>query len=167
MAYLYSGSSPAHPPLLRHLAIFLLALLVPRRASSGLRSRVDPRGRVCRRISACRLRSHVRLLCSFIDVLKAFNEDAETKAIVLIGEIGGNEEEKAAIFAEGHIKKPIIGFIPGQSAPLGKRMGHAGAIISAGEGLAQYKIEAFKKAGIHVALIPSEIGLKVKEALAV
>jgi succinyl-CoA synthetase alpha subunit len=104
---------------------------------------------------------------SFIDVLKAFNEDAETKAIVLIGEIGGNEEEKAAIFAKEHIKKPIIGFISGQSAPLGKRMGHAGAIISAGEGLAQDKIEAFRKAGIHVALIPSEIGLKVKEALAV
>ncbi len=104
---------------------------------------------------------------SFIDVLKAFNEDAETKAIVLIGEIGGNEEEKAAIFAKEHIKKPIIGFISGQSAPLGKRMGHAGAIISAGQGLAQDKIEAFKKAGIHIALIPSEIGLKVKEALAV
>ena len=102
---------------------------------------------------------------SFIDVLQAFNDDPQTEAIVLIGEIGGNEEEKAALFAKSNIKKPIVGFIAGQSAPLGKRMGHAGAIISSGQGLAKDKINSFEKANIRVALTTNEIGLKVKEAL--
>lgn len=102
---------------------------------------------------------------SFIDVLQAFNEDPQTQAIVLIGEIGGNEEEKAALFAKNNIKKPIVGFIAGQSAPPGKRMGHAGAIISSGQGLAKDKIIAFEQANIKVALTTNEIGLKVKEAL--
>lgn len=102
---------------------------------------------------------------SFIDVLQAFNDDPQTEAIVLIGEIGGNEEEKAALFAKSNIKKPIVGFIAGQSAPLGKRMGHAGAIISSGQGLAKDKISAFEKANIRVAITTNEIGLKVKEAL--
>lgn len=102
---------------------------------------------------------------SHLDVLKMFNEDPQTNAIVLIGEIGGTDEEEAAEYAKKHVKKPIVGFIGGQTAPPGKRMGHAGAIISAGSGKASDKIEAFKKAGIHVAMSPAEIGETMVKAL--
>jgi succinyl-CoA synthetase alpha subunit len=102
---------------------------------------------------------------SFIDVLAAFEEDPETKAIVMIGEIGGAEEEKAADFIKSHVTKPVIGFIAGQTAPEGKRMGHAGAIIAGGSGTAAQKIAAMQRAGIIVAPTPVDIGSKVKEVL--
>lgn len=102
---------------------------------------------------------------SFIDVLKEFEKDDETKAIVLIGEIGGNEEEDAAQFIKNQMKKPVVGFIAGKTAPEGKRMGHAGAIIAQGKGSAEDKIKAFLSAGMLVAKTPAEIGSKTKEAL--
>lgn len=102
---------------------------------------------------------------SFIDVLGAFEKDSETKAIVMIGEIGGSDEEDAAMFIRDHVSKPVVGFIAGLTAPAGKRMGHAGAIISGGKGTAEAKIEAFKEAHITIAPTPVEIGLKVKEVL--
>lgn len=102
---------------------------------------------------------------SFIDALSAFEKDAETKAIVMIGEIGGSDEEDAAAFIREHLSKPVVGFIAGITAPEGKRMGHAGAIISGGKGTALAKLEAFRQAGIVVAPTPVEIGKKVKEIL--
>ncbi len=102
---------------------------------------------------------------SFIDVLEAMEKDPETKAIVMIGEIGGNDEENAALFIRQNVKKPVVGFIAGLTAPVGKRMGHAGAIISGGKGTAEAKLEAFKEAGIVIAPTPVEIGQKVKELL--
>lgn len=92
---------------------------------------------------------------SHLDVLKMFNEDPETEAIILIGEIGGSAEEDAAAWAAEHCKKPIAGFIAGATAPPGRRMGHAGAIVSGGKGTAAGKIEAFRRAGIAVAETPS------------
>lgn len=103
---------------------------------------------------------------SFIDVLKEFEKDDETKAVVMIGEIGGNDEERAADFVKAHMKKPVIGFIAGKTAPPGKRMGHAGAIISGKAGTADDKINAFKSAGILVANTAFDIGQRAKEALA-
>ncbi len=94
---------------------------------------------------------------NFIDALELFQADPETKAIVLIGEIGGTDEEEAAEFIKSEITKPVVGFVAGQTAPPGKRMGHAGAIVSGGTGTAREKIEAFKKNGIEVADIPSQI----------
>jgi succinyl-CoA synthetase alpha subunit len=94
---------------------------------------------------------------NFIDTLKLFQADPETKAIVLIGEIGGTDEEEAAEFIKSEITKPVVGFVAGQTAPAGKRMGHAGAIVSGGTGTAAEKIAAFKKCGIAVADIPSQI----------
>jgi succinyl-CoA synthetase alpha subunit len=102
---------------------------------------------------------------SFVDVLAAFNEDAETEAVVMIGEIGGSAEEEAAAFIRAHVKKPVAAFIAGQTAPPGRRMGHAGAIISGGKGTAAEKIEALRAAGIHVAATPAEIGLTMARAL--
>lgn len=102
---------------------------------------------------------------SFIDALALFAKDDETKAIVMIGEIGGSDEEDAARFIKDHVRKPVVGFIAGQTAPRGKRMGHAGAIISGGKGTAQDKIQAFLDAGIIVAPTPVDIGSKVKEVL--
>jgi len=102
---------------------------------------------------------------SFIDVLEQFESDQETEAIVLIGEIGGTEEERAADYIKRHMTKPVIGFIAGVTAPVGKRMGHAGAIISGGKGTAKDKIDAFLAAGIAVAPTPVDIGTKVKEIL--
>ncbi len=94
---------------------------------------------------------------SHLDVLKMFNEDPETEAIIMIGEIGGTAEEEAAAWAAQHCKKPIAGFIAGATAPEGRRMGHAGAIVSGGQGTAESKIEAFRAAGIEVAETPSDM----------
>src|SRR6267142_2493422 len=93
-----------------------------------------------------------------IDGLRLLNEDPETEAIILIGEIGGSAEEAAAAYVKQHVKKPVVGFIAGQTAPPGRRMGHAGAIISGGQGTAEEKMKAFEDAGIHVAKSPAEIG---------
>lgn len=102
---------------------------------------------------------------NFIDVLKDFARDPDTKAILLIGEIGGDAEEQAAEWIENHCKKPVAVFIAGASAPQGKRMGHAGAIISGGKGTAQQKFEAFTKAGAVVTHNPAEMGYAVAKAL--
>lgn len=101
----------------------------------------------------------------FIDVFKMFNDDPETKAVVLIGEIGGTMEEETAEWIEKNFKKPVISFIAGRTAPKGKRMGHAGAIISGGKGGAEEKIERLKKAGVTIVENPSLIGETVKNTL--
>jgi succinyl-CoA synthetase alpha subunit len=103
---------------------------------------------------------------SFIDVLELFQEDPETQAIVLIGEIGGTAEQDAARYIKERITKPVVSFIAGQTAPEGKRMGHAGAIISGGEGTAQEKIAALEAVGVKVARLPTDIAQLVKESLA-
>ncbi|MBY6036107.1 succinate--CoA ligase subunit alpha [Fictibacillus nanhaiensis] len=101
----------------------------------------------------------------FIDVLKAFNEDEDTYAVIMIGEIGGTAEEEAAEWVKANMKKPVVGFIGGQTAPPGKRMGHAGAIISGGKGTADEKIRTMKECGIKVAATPSVMGETLVEAL--
>ncbi|OGR16211.1 MAG: succinate--CoA ligase subunit alpha [Desulfobacterales bacterium GWB2_56_26] len=101
---------------------------------------------------------------NFIDVLTAFENDPETEGIVMVGEIGGNAEEEAAAFIKKHMTKPVVGFIAGLTAPPGRRMGHAGAIISGGSGTGQAKIEAFKENGIHVCENLGLIGQVSKEA---
>lgn len=102
----------------------------------------------------------------YIDLLEMYQNDPETEAIVLIGEIGGDAEEQAAEYIAKHVTKPVVSFIAGQTAPPGKRMGHAGAIISSGAGTAEEKIKAFAKAGVPVAKEPSEIPGLLKEKLA-
>ncbi len=102
---------------------------------------------------------------NFVDALTLFNQDPDTKAIIMIGEIGGNAEETAAAFVKAQVKKPVVGFIAGQTAPPGRRMGHAGAIISGGSGKASDKIQAMKDAGITVCASPAELGEKVKSRL--
>ena len=102
---------------------------------------------------------------NFVDALELFNADAETHAIVMIGEIGGNAEETAAAYVKAHVKKPVVGFIAGQTAPPGRRMGHAGAIISGGSGKASDRIKAMQEAGITVCASPAELGEKVKRRL--
>jgi len=99
------------------------------------------------------------------ELLQLFEDDPQTEAIVLIGEIGGDAEERAAQFIKEHVTKPVVAFIAGQSAPPGKRMGHAGAIISSGSGTAEEKILAFEKAGVQVARIPGEIPELLKKLL--
>jgi succinyl-CoA synthetase alpha subunit len=102
---------------------------------------------------------------SFLDAIKMFNDDPETHAIVLIGEIGGNAEERAAEFIKSNVKKPVIGFIAGQTAPPGRRMGHAGAIISGGQGTAKDKYAAMAAAGIRCVETPADLGSTVASAL--
>ncbi len=100
-----------------------------------------------------------------VDALKLLNEDAETEAIILIGEIGGTAEEAAAAYVKEHVKKPVVGFIAGQTAPPGRRMGHAGAIISGGQGTAAEKMKALTAAGIHVVETPAAIGETVAKVI--
>jgi succinyl-CoA synthetase alpha subunit len=102
---------------------------------------------------------------SFLDAIKLFNEDPDTHAIILIGEIGGNAEERAAEFIKTNVKKPVVGFIAGQTAPPGRRMGHAGAIISGGQGTAKDKYAAMGTAGIRCVETPADLGSTVAAAL--
>jgi len=102
---------------------------------------------------------------SFLDALKLFHEDPDTHAIVMIGEIGGNAEETAAAYVKAVVKKPVVGFVAGQTAPPGRRMGHAGAIIAGGSGKASDKIKAMRDAGITVCGSPAEIGEQVQSRL--
>jgi succinyl-CoA synthetase alpha subunit len=102
---------------------------------------------------------------SHTDALELFNRDRGTRAVVMIGEIGGTAEEEAAAYVEGHMRKPVVGFIAGQTAPPGRRMGHAGAIIAGGKGTAGEKMKAMKAAGIHVVKSPADIGATVARLL--
>ncbi len=102
---------------------------------------------------------------NFIDILSLFENDSETKGVIMIGEIGGNAEEAAADFIKTKMTKPVVGFIAGVTAPPGKRMGHAGAIISGGKGLAKDKIQTLEKCGVTVTPTPAEIGLTMKNLL--
>jgi len=102
---------------------------------------------------------------TFLDAIKMFHDDPDTHAIVLIGEIGGNAEERASEWIKAHVKKPVVGFVAGQTAPPGRRMGHAGAIISGGQGTAKDKYAAMKSAGIHTVETPADLGITVQAAL--
>jgi len=102
---------------------------------------------------------------NFVEILRRFNDDPQTDAVVLIGEIGGTDEEEAAAFIESEMKKPVVAFVAGKTAPEGKRMGHAGAIIMGRMGTAQSKIEAFQKAGVPVADLPAQISELLKQVL--
>jgi succinyl-CoA synthetase alpha subunit len=101
-----------------------------------------------------------------VDVLSLLNDDTETEGVMMIGEIGGNAEERAADFIRAHMTKPVAGFIAGATAPPGKRMGHAGAIIAGGKGTAKDKIEALEAAGVRMAPSPAEMAVTLKSLLA-
>lgn len=102
---------------------------------------------------------------SFVEILRMFQDDPKTEGIVMIGEIGGSAEEEAAAFIKAHVTKPVAAFIGGQTAPKGKRMGHAGAIIAGGKGTAAEKIQALKEAGVHIIPSPAEMGVTMAKAL--
>jgi len=102
---------------------------------------------------------------SFIDALTLFAADGDTEAVIMIGEIGGTAEQDAAEWIQDHFKKPVVGFIAGQTAPPGRRMGHAGAIIAGGQGTAAEKMDALTKAGVHVVKSPADMGARMREAL--
>jgi succinyl-CoA synthetase alpha subunit len=102
---------------------------------------------------------------TFIDALRLFSADAETEAVIMIGEIGGTAEQEAAAFIAADFRKPVVGFIAGQTAPPGRRMGHAGAIIAGGQGTAAEKMDALTKAGVHVVKSPADMGQRMRDAL--
>ena len=102
---------------------------------------------------------------NFVDVLSRFQADDQTKGIVMVGEIGGSEEEDAADYIKAHVTKPVVAYIAGQTAPAGKRMGHAGAIVTGGKGTAEGKVAALKAAGIEVCVSPTDIGVAMKGCL--
>jgi succinyl-CoA synthetase alpha subunit len=102
---------------------------------------------------------------TFLDAIRLFNDDADTHAIIMIGEIGGDAEERAAQWIKTNVKKPVVGFIAGQTAPPGRRMGHAGAIISGGQGTAKDKYAAMSAAGIRCVETPADLGSTVSAAL--
>ncbi|MDD1612196.1 MAG: succinate--CoA ligase subunit alpha, partial [Methylococcaceae bacterium] len=102
---------------------------------------------------------------NFVDVLSRFQEDEQTKGIVMVGEIGGGEEEDAADYIKAHVTKPVVAYIAGQTAPAGKRMGHAGAIVTGGKGTAAGKVAALKAAGVEVVSSPTDIGAAMKGCL--
>jgi succinyl-CoA synthetase alpha subunit len=101
----------------------------------------------------------------FVDALRLFNDDRDTDSVIMIGEIGGSAEEEAAAFIKANVKKPVVGFIAGQTAPKGKRMGHAGAIIAGGKGTAAEKMTALREAGVHLAPHPAELGVTMQAAM--
>ena len=102
---------------------------------------------------------------NFVDVLKRFQADEQTKGIVMVGEIGGSDEEDAADYIKSYITKPVVAYIAGQTAPQGKRMGHAGAIVTGGKGTAKGKIDALKRAGVEVCMSPTDIGITMKSCM--